>query len=114
MSIGSIATAATSALTPLLYRSCQRRVPTLTVSSETWANSGVTFACAYEETSPSAQGTLDYSAGAGYGYDVWMAPSQTINAGDQIVVDGITLKVLEAATPGAPGPLKRVRTQRVS
>ncbi|MCC6314215.1 MAG: hypothetical protein IT337_09370 [Thermomicrobiales bacterium] len=114
MSIGTIVTAMTADLTTLLYKSCQRKVPSLSTSDETWANSGSAFACMYEETAPAAQGTLDYDAGAGYGFDVWMAPTQTVNAGDRIVVDGITVKVLEAATVGAPGPLKRVRTQRLT
>jgi hypothetical protein len=112
--IGSLTTAATGALSALLYRSCQRQVPTQSTSAETWANSGSAFSCNYEESSPSAQGALDYAAGAGYGYDVWTLPSQTVNAGDRIVVDSMTFKVLEAAAVGAPGPLKRLRTQRIA
>lgn len=111
--IGSTVTAATGALTALLYRSCQRQIPTQTTSAETWANSGTAFVCMYEESSPAQQGTLDYGAGAGYGYDVWIKPDQTVTAGDRIVVDSMTFKVLEASSVGAPGPLRRLRTQRV-
>lgn len=111
--MASLTTAATGALTALLYRSCQRQVPTQSVSAETWANSGTAFVCMYEESSPAQQGTLDYGAGAGYGYDVWTLPTQTVSAGDRIVVDSMTFKVLEAAAVGAPGPLKRLRTQRI-
>lgn len=112
--IGATVTAATSALTALLYRSCQRQVPTQSTSSESWATSGSAFVCMYEESSPQQQGTLDYSGGAGYGYDVWVKPTQTLNAGDRIVVDAMTFKVLEAAKVGAPGPLRRLRTQRIA
>lgn len=114
MSIGITTAAATSALTALLYRSCQRQTVTQSTSAETWANSGSAFSCMYEESSAATQGTLDYSAGAGYGYDVWMKPSQTVNAGDRIICDSMTFKVLEAASVGAPGPLKRLRTQRIA
>lgn len=110
--IGAHVTAATQALSTLLYRTCVRQTVAQSVSAETWS-SGAEFACLYEESSPAAQGALDYAAGAGYGYDVWCLPTETVVAGDRIAVDGMTFKVLESATVGAPGPLRRIRTQRI-
>lgn len=114
MSIAGLVANATAELTELLYRSCQRQTVTQTTSGETWANSGAAFACMYEESSPAAQGALSYEAGGGFGYDVWTLPTQTILNSDRIVVDGITLSVVEATPIGAPGPLRRVRTRRVT
>ena len=112
--LASLTASATSALTSLLYRSCQRQTVTQTITEETWTDSGDAFVCNYEESSPAQQGALDYAGGAGYGYDLWLLPTQTVRAGDRLVVDGITFKVLEAATVGAPGPLRRLRTQRIA
>ena len=114
MGLAALTTIATSALSSLLYKSCQLQVVTQTVSGETWANTGSPVVCMYEESSPSVQGTLGYEAGGGYGYDVWLLPSQAITSKNRIVVDGMTFQVQEAATVGAPGPLKRVRTRRVT
>lgn len=114
MSIAGLVTNATSELTELLYRSCQRQIVTQTTSAETWADNGDAFSCMYEEASPSAQSAFAHEAGGGFGYDVWMLPTQTILNSDRIVVDGITLQVVEATPIGAPGPLRRVRTRRVS
>lgn len=114
MSIAALTASATTALSTLLYRSCQRQTVTQTTSGETWANSGAAFACMYEESSPAAQGALSYEAGGGFGYDVWTLPTQAVANSDRIVVDGITLTVLEATPIGAPGPLRRIRTRRVT
>lgn len=116
MSIGGITAAATTALTTLLYKTAQRQIPTLTTSAESWANSGSTFLCNYEQASLYAQGQFDYQGGAGYTYDVWVLPTQTVNAGDRIVVaaDSMTFKVLDAGVVGAPGPLRRLRCQKLN
>lgn len=114
MTIADLTAAATIELTQLLYRSCQRQTVTQSISGESWANSGSAFVCSYEESSPAAQGAFAHEAGGGYGYDVWMLPDQSIAAGDRIVVDSMTFSVLEASEEGAPGPLRRVRTRRVS
>lgn len=115
MSIAGINSSARISLTLLLYKSGRRQVPTLTTASETWANSGSAFPMMYEQASLASQGAFDYQAGAGYAFDLWVLPTQTINAGDRIVVasDSMTFEVLEASIVGAPGPLKRLRSRLV-
>lgn len=119
MSLTTIVAAATSALAPLLYRSCSVTKPTLTISTETWG-SAVVCDCMYEESSPSQQGVLAYQDAAGYGYDVWIKPSVTfadgsaISGGAKITSDGMEFVVIEAAKVGAPGPLRRLRVRRVA
>lgn len=115
--MASLVAAATAALAPMLYKDGQRQVPTLSASTgETWANSGSPFKVLYEEASIYSQGQFDYQAPAGYAYDLWVLPSVTVNAGDRVVVadDAITFKVVEAAPVASPGPLRRLRCNRVS
>lgn len=112
--VGNMTAAFTRALKPMLHKSCQRQVPTLTTSGETWANSGSAFVCGYAESSPIVQGQLDYNAGAGYGEDVWVLPDQSINAGDRIVAVDRTFKVLMAPPAGSTAGLRRLRCERLT
>lgn len=72
-----------------------------------WAAAG-TFACHYEEASPQTTGLMNFEGtAAGYGVNVLMDATITLNPGDRIAVDGFTLEVQRIAVVGGLDVAKR-------
>lgn len=112
--LGRMMPAFERAMAPALSETAQRFVATLTEQGETWPAFGDPFPVAITETSPLVQGVLDYDAGAGYGYDVWMAHDQELAAGDHLEIGTMTLKVQEVTIAASIAPLKRARCTRLT